>query len=51
VLDGLERDGARFYRWPGEDSWLIRLVAGYDTEVSDVDAFLASAVRHSGAGS
>jgi threonine aldolase len=48
VLDGLERDGARFYRWPGEDRELIRLVAGYDTAPCDVDAFLASARRHAG---
>jgi threonine aldolase len=48
VLDGLERDGARFYRWPGEDAELIRLVAGYDTAPCDVDAFLASARRHAG---
>jgi threonine aldolase len=46
VLTGLERDGARFYRWPGEDAWLVRLVAGYDTEIGDVDAFVASALRH-----
>ena len=48
VLAGLEGDGARFYRWPGEDEGLIRLVAGYDTTIGDVDAFLASARRHAG---
>ncbi|MFM8991334.1 MAG: FAD-binding protein, partial [Alphaproteobacteria bacterium] len=31
VLDGLQADGFAFYRWPGEDTWLVRLVAGYDT--------------------
>lgn len=48
VLDGLERDGARFYRWDDEDPGLIRLVAGYDTVPADVDAFVASARRHAG---
>lgn len=48
VLDGLERDGARFYRWTGDGEGLIRLVAGYDTAPSDVDSFLSSARRHAG---
>ena len=46
ALQGLERDGFVFYRWPGADRQLIRLVTAYDTQSKDVDAFIASARRH-----
>lgn len=46
ALQGLERDGFAFYRWPGVDLQLIRLVTAYDTQAKDVDAFIASARRH-----
>ena len=46
VLQGLERDGFVFYRWPGADRQLIRLVTAYDTAAVDVDAFVASARAH-----
>jgi threonine aldolase len=49
VLDGLQADGFAFYRWPGEDTWLVRLVAGYDTTPTDVDALLARARHHAAA--
>jgi threonine aldolase len=45
-LQGLERDGFVFYRWPGADRQLIRLVTAYDTAAADVDGFVASALRH-----
>jgi threonine aldolase len=48
VLQGLERDGFVFYRWPGADRQLIRLVTAYDTVAVDVDGFVASALRHAG---
>ncbi len=48
VLQGLERDGFVFYRWPGADTRLIRLVTAYDTLAADVDAFIASARRDAG---
>jgi len=46
ILQGLQRDGFVFYRWPGTDAQLIRLVTAYDTEAVDVDGFIASALRH-----
>ena len=48
ALAGLERDGFVFYRWPGADPQLIRLVTAYDTQAADVDAFISSAQRHAG---
>jgi threonine aldolase len=51
VIAGLERDGFGFYRWPGPDPTLLRLVTAFDTEPAQVDAFLASARRHAGAAS
>jgi threonine aldolase len=49
VIAGLERDGFVFYRWPGPDPTLVRLVCSFDTTAAEVDAFLASARRHAGA--
>jgi threonine aldolase len=49
AIEGLERDGFAFYRWPGPDPTLLRLVTAFDTEPAQVDAFLASARRHAAA--
>jgi threonine aldolase len=47
VLAGLEADGFRFYREGGPQA--IRLVAAFNTDSAQVDAFIASAVRHAAA--
>jgi threonine aldolase len=47
VLAGLEADGFRFYREGGPEA--IRLVAAFNTDPAQVDAFIASAVRHAAA--
>jgi threonine aldolase len=47
VLAGLEADGFRFYREGGPQA--IRLVAAFNTDPAQVDAFIASAVRHAAA--
>jgi hypothetical protein len=47
-VQAVERDGFVFYRWPGADKQLIRLVTAYDTAAADVDGFVASALRHAG---
>ena len=49
VLAGLEADGFVFYRWPGGDGTLIRLICGFDRKAEEVDAFLAAARRHQAA--
>jgi threonine aldolase len=46
VISGLEGDGFEFYRWPGPDPELVRLVTSFSTTVEEVDAFLASARKH-----
>lgn len=47
VAEGLEADGFRFYRWPGTSGRpTLRLVAAFNTDANDVDAFLASARQH-----
>lgn len=46
VIRGLEGDGFRFYRWPDETALTIRLVTAFSTASEQVDAFLASAARH-----
>ena len=49
VVEGLEADGFRFYRWPGDGGRpTVRLVTAFNTEPAHVDAFLASARRHAG---
>lgn len=48
VIAGLEADGARFYRWGGAESTVLRLVAAFDTTPEAVDQFLASVRRHAG---
>jgi threonine aldolase len=46
VIQGLEADGFRFYRWPDETALMLRLVTAFNTAPEHVDAFLASAGRH-----
>lgn len=46
VIQGLIADGFAFYRWPGEGATLLRLVTAFNTRGADVDAFIASAQRH-----
>ncbi len=43
VLDGLERDGVRFYRRPGN---IARFVCRFDATPAEADALLASLRRH-----
>ncbi|MBL6928218.1 MAG: low specificity L-threonine aldolase [Rhodospirillales bacterium] len=50
VIVGLEADGFAFYRWPGDGAKAIRLVTAFNTRDEDVDAFIASAIRHAGRG-
>lgn len=50
VIQGLERDGFKFYRWLTPDSPTLRLVTSFDTDVAHVEAFLASAQRHAASG-
>jgi len=47
VIAGLRGDGMVFYDWPGEDRSIIRLVCAFNTRMEDVDAFIASARKHS----
>jgi threonine aldolase len=44
ILAGLEADGFKFYREGGPET--IRLVAAFNTESAQVDAFIASAAKH-----
>ena len=46
VIRGLEDDGFRFYRWPGEGARMLRLVTAFNTRAEDVEALIASARRH-----
>lgn len=46
VIAGLLEDGFQFYRWPGEDSTVVRLVCAFNTRAEDVEAFIAAARRH-----
>ena len=48
VIAGLEADGFLFYRWPGEDATLLRLVTAFDTLEADVDALTTRALGHAG---
>ncbi len=49
ALDGLEADGFQFYRMADSKGPFIRLVTAFNTDPTDVDAFIASASRHAGA--
>ncbi len=44
ILAGLEADGFKFYREGGPET--IRLVTAFNTESTQVDAFIASATKH-----
>ena len=46
VIQGLEGDGFRFYRWPHDRAPTLRLVTAFNTAPEHVDALLASAMRH-----
>lgn len=46
VIQGLEGDGFRFYRWPDDSAPTLRLVISFSTAPEHIDAFLASAGRH-----
>ena len=51
IIEGLEKDGFEFYRWPappGLDATVIRLVTSFDMPAEAVDALLAAAARHAG---
>jgi len=48
IIGGLEADGFGFYRMGG--AGVIRLVASFNSSDADVDALLAAARRHAGAG-
>ncbi len=48
VIDGLEAEGVRFYRWTNDAFPMIRLVASFETTTEEVDTLLASARRLSG---
>ena len=51
VIDGLDADGFRFYRWDGPAGATVRLVTGFDTLAEDVAALIAAARAHAGAAS
>ncbi|BBK37989.1 L-threonine aldolase [Allostella sp. ATCC 35155] len=42
AIDTMGEAGFRFYRWPDEESDVIRLVTAFDTTAEDVDLFLAT---------
>ncbi|MEX2617858.1 MAG: beta-eliminating lyase-related protein [Alphaproteobacteria bacterium] len=50
IREGLAADGFAFYPWPAGGPECVRLVTAFDTPVDAVDAFIASARRHAGAG-
>ncbi|MGQ0663899.1 MAG: threonine aldolase family protein [Pseudomonadota bacterium] len=49
AISGLEADGFKFYRWPGPDPHLVRLVTAFDTDPAHVAAFVDRAAVHAGA--
>ena len=42
VIDGLEKAGFLFYRWPTEEGPYIRLVTAFDTEPAHADGLVAA---------
>jgi threonine aldolase len=46
VIDGLEADGFKFYRWDAAAGASVRLVTGFDTRPEDVAALIAAARAH-----
>ena len=49
TIGALAQAGFGFYRWGGESSLCLRLVAAFDSRLDDADAFIALARRHAGA--
>jgi threonine aldolase len=43
LIEALFARGFHFYRWDGPRGKCVRLVTAFDTDISDVDAFLATA--------
>jgi threonine aldolase len=43
LIEALFARGFHFYRWDGPQGHCVRLVTAFDTDISDVDAFLATA--------
>jgi threonine aldolase len=50
VIRGLVADGFQVRRWLGDNHAQLRLVASFNTPEAHVDAFIASALRHSARG-
>ena len=46
AIRALAAAGFGFYRWGGELSACLRLVTGFDTRATDVDALIATCRRH-----
>jgi len=42
VIDGLEKAGFLFYRWPTDEGPCIRLVTAFDTEAAHADGLVAA---------
>jgi threonine aldolase len=42
IIDGLEKAGFRFYRWPAEEGPCIRLVTAFDTAAEHADGLVAA---------
>lgn len=48
AIRALAQAGFGFYRWGGESSLCLRLVAAFDSRLEDAEAFIALARRHAG---
>lgn len=46
VIQGLLADGFLFYRWPGDEASLVRLVTAFNTAEASVDAFVKAAQHY-----
>ncbi|HWG80289.1 MAG TPA: low specificity L-threonine aldolase [Stellaceae bacterium] len=49
-IRALAQAGFGFYRWGGESSLCLRLVAAFNSRLEDAEAFIALARRHAGRG-
>jgi threonine aldolase len=47
VIHALAEAGFGFYRWGGESSACLRLVAAFDSRLEDAERLIAVALRHS----
>ncbi|MBL6941215.1 MAG: low specificity L-threonine aldolase [Rhodospirillales bacterium] len=45
MIEGLRNAGFAFYDWPGEERSIIRLITAFNTDKTDIEAFLAEARR------